>query len=108
MINVVNQPKTPTVSIMDLGKQLLESAREGQTARVHDLMCRGAPFTTDWVDIANIHFVFRAKIMIIELNFSWGNQRCTWLLRIITIKLVKRYFGQVSARIHEQKLKGRY
>lgn len=50
VINVLNQPKTaPTLSIMDLGKQLLESAREGQTNKVHDLMCRGAPFTTDWV-----------------------------------------------------------
>lgn len=49
VINVFNQPKTPTLSIMDLGKQLLESAREGQTKQVHDLMCRGAPFTTDWV-----------------------------------------------------------
>lgn len=49
VVNVLNQPKTPTLSIMDLGKQLLESAREGQTNKVHDLMCRGAPFTTDWV-----------------------------------------------------------
>lgn len=49
VINVLNQPKTPTLSIMDLGKQLLESAREGHTSKVHDLMCRGAPFTTDWV-----------------------------------------------------------
>lgn len=49
VINVLNQPKTPAVSIMDLGKQLLENAREGHTTKVHDLMCRGAPFTTDWV-----------------------------------------------------------
>lgn len=49
MINVLNQPKTPTLSIMDLGKQLLECAKDGQTSKVHDLMCRGAPFTTDWV-----------------------------------------------------------
>lgn len=49
VINVINQPKTPTLSIMDLGKQLLESAREGDTSKVQDLMCRGAPFTTDWV-----------------------------------------------------------
>lgn len=49
VINVLNQPKAPTLSIMDLGKQLLESAKEGHTNKVHDLMCRGAPFTTDWV-----------------------------------------------------------
>lgn len=48
-IDNINQPKPPTVSIMDLGKQLLECAKEGETKKVHELMCRGAPFTTDWV-----------------------------------------------------------
>lgn len=48
-INLNNPPKAATISIMDLGKQLLESAREGQTEHVNQLMCRGAPFTTDWV-----------------------------------------------------------
>ncbi|XP_055321461.1 GA-binding protein subunit beta-1 [Sitodiplosis mosellana] len=55
VINVLNQPKPPTISIMDLGKQLLESAREGQTNKVHDLMCRGAPFTTDWLGKSALH-----------------------------------------------------
>lgn len=36
-------------SIVELGKQLLISARNGDTETVRDLMCRGAPFTTDWV-----------------------------------------------------------
>lgn len=48
-INVLNQTKAPAPSIMDLGKQLLESAKEGQNDKVYDLVCRGAPFTTDWV-----------------------------------------------------------
>lgn len=62
VINVVNQPKAPTLSIMDLGKQLLESAKEGQATKVHDLMCRGAPFTTDWViSIFTYFFFFRTK-----------------------------------------------
>lgn len=59
VINVSNQPKTQTLSIMDLGKQLLECAKEGQAAKVHDLMCRGAPFTTDWV---MFHFIEFPKI----------------------------------------------
>lgn len=42
--------KTQQVSIMDLGKQLLEAAGNGQSNKVHELMCRGAPFTTDWVN----------------------------------------------------------
>lgn len=55
VINVLNQPKAPALSIMDLGKQLLESARIGQTNKVHDLVCRGAPMTTDWVCIIYIN-----------------------------------------------------
>lgn len=36
-------------SIVELGKQLLICAQNGDTDMVRDLMCRGAPFTTDWV-----------------------------------------------------------
>lgn len=53
--NVLNQPKAPAPSIMDLGKQLLESAKEGQKDKVFDLVCRGAPFTTDWVSFCFRH-----------------------------------------------------
>lgn len=63
VINVLNQAKTPTLSIMDLGKQLLENAREGQKNKVHDLMCRGAPFTTDWVCIDENEFIFHENEM---------------------------------------------
>lgn len=35
--------------MVELGKQLLHSAKNGDTEAVHELMCRGAPFTTDWV-----------------------------------------------------------
>lgn len=48
--NTANQAKTSsTVSIMDLGKMLLVCAKDGDTSKVHELMSRGAPFTTDWV-----------------------------------------------------------
>ena len=36
-------------SIVELGKQLLKQAKLGKTNEVRDLMCRGAPFTTDQV-----------------------------------------------------------
>lgn len=61
VINILNQPKAPTLSIMDLGKQLLECAKEGQTAKVHDLMCRGAPFTTDWVCSMCVQYQHRCR-----------------------------------------------
>jgi len=35
--------------MVELGKQLLHSAKNGDTEAVRELMCRGAPFTTDWV-----------------------------------------------------------
>lgn len=39
----------PPVSVMDLGKMLLHCAKDGDTTKVHELMSRGAPFSTDWV-----------------------------------------------------------
>lgn len=39
------------MSLVDLGKKLLDSARIGETEDVRLLMGNGAPFTTDWVSI---------------------------------------------------------
>ncbi|XP_043515000.1 GA-binding protein subunit beta-1-like isoform X2 [Frieseomelitta varia] len=44
------------LSIMELGRQLLFSAKYGDTDSVRDLMCRGAPFTTDWLGTSALHF----------------------------------------------------
>ena len=35
--------------VNDLGKRLLEAARQGDTDEVSRLMSNGAPLTTDWV-----------------------------------------------------------
>ncbi|XP_046465102.1 GA-binding protein subunit beta-1 isoform X1 [Neodiprion pinetum] len=43
------------LSIVELGKQLLLGARNGDTETVRDLMCRGAPFTTDWLGTSALH-----------------------------------------------------
>ncbi|XP_028823993.1 GA-binding protein subunit beta-2a isoform X3 [Denticeps clupeoides] len=37
------------MSLVDLGKRLLEAARKGLDDEVRTLMANGAPFTTDWV-----------------------------------------------------------
>lgn len=37
------------LSLVDLGKRLLEASRNGQADVVKELMQNGAPFTTDWV-----------------------------------------------------------
>lgn len=48
-------PNKPVVSVMDLGKMLLQCSREGETAKVRELMSRGAPFTTDWLGTTPLH-----------------------------------------------------
>jgi len=40
-----------SMSLVDLGKQLLEAAKLGSTEQVRYLMSNGAPFTTDWVGL---------------------------------------------------------
>lgn len=45
----------PSLSLVDLGKQLLECARNGETEEVRQLMTSGAPFTTDWLGTSPLH-----------------------------------------------------
>lgn len=40
-----------SVPLVELGKQLLLSAKQGDVNNVRLLMGKGAPFTTDWVTI---------------------------------------------------------
>lgn len=44
---------------MDLGRSLLEAAREGSTERVYEFMSKGAPFTTDWLGTSPLHLAAR-------------------------------------------------
>lgn len=43
------------MSLVDLGKRLLESAKLGETEEVRLLMSNGAPFTTDWLGSSPLH-----------------------------------------------------
>ncbi|XP_062321483.1 GA-binding protein subunit beta-2-like isoform X2 [Osmerus eperlanus] len=43
------------MSLVDLGKRLLEAARAGQDDDVRSLMANGAPFTTDWLGTSPLH-----------------------------------------------------
>lgn len=45
-----------TISIHELGKQLLKAAGEGNIEEIRTLMTKGAPFTADWVN-QNINFL---------------------------------------------------
>lgn len=39
----------PTISINELGKQLLKAAADGDVDEIKALLTKGAPFTADWV-----------------------------------------------------------
>ncbi|KAM6309302.1 GA-binding protein subunit beta-2 isoform 1-T3 [Podargus strigoides] len=43
------------MSLVDLGKRLLEAARRGEDDEVRKLMASGAPFTTDWLGTSPLH-----------------------------------------------------
>ncbi|XP_057196771.1 GA-binding protein subunit beta-2b [Triplophysa rosa] len=43
------------MSLVDLGKRLLEAARKGEDDEVRSLMANGAPFTTDWLGTSPLH-----------------------------------------------------
>ncbi|XP_025084231.1 GA-binding protein subunit beta-1-like [Pomacea canaliculata] len=45
-----------SMSLVDLGKRLLEAAKHGDTESVRALMSNGAPFTTDWLGTSPLHF----------------------------------------------------
>ncbi|XP_040269978.1 GA-binding protein subunit beta-1 isoform X3 [Bufo bufo] len=48
-------PSAAKMSLVDLGKKLLEAARAGQDDEVRILMANGAPFTTDWLGTSPLH-----------------------------------------------------
>lgn len=43
-------------NLVDLGKQLLECCKNGNTEEVKSLMQSGAPFSTDWLGASPLHF----------------------------------------------------
>lgn len=43
-------------NLVDLGKQLLEACKNGNTEEVKSLMQSGAPFSTDWLGSSPLHF----------------------------------------------------
>ncbi|KAH9493030.1 hypothetical protein Btru_022569 [Bulinus truncatus] len=56
--NITSRPLEGSrrMSLVDLGKRLLEAAKRGETDAVRALMSNGAPFTTDWLGTSPLHF----------------------------------------------------
>ena len=62
------------MSLVDLGKKLLEAARAGQDDEVRILMANGAPFTTDWVksdfNVVIFFFFFLFSLFVFPVKSS--------------------------------------
>lgn len=55
-IQMRTHPSQNNVNFSELGKKLLEAARNGDTAEVRELSNAGAPFATDWLGASPLHF----------------------------------------------------
>uniref|UniRef100_A0A1I8NHC2 Uncharacterized protein n=1 Tax=Musca domestica TaxID=7370 RepID=A0A1I8NHC2_MUSDO len=51
-LNTLSVPTT----VVDLGKQLLQYARDSDVKGVKNALSRGAPFTSDWLGMSALHF----------------------------------------------------
>ncbi|KAK3931141.1 GA-binding protein subunit beta-1 [Frankliniella fusca] len=55
IVDVTANRSAQTIAVVELGKQLLLAAKDGQVETVRDLMSKGAPFTTDWLGVSPLH-----------------------------------------------------
>lgn len=68
------------MSLVDLGKKLLEAARAGQDDEVRILMANGAPFTTDWVMKTSFICLFELHVLLFCWSFVYISERITGLV----------------------------
>ena len=56
-------------SLVELGKRLLASSRDGDTAEEKALINKGAPFTTDWLGTSPLHLGCSISMLLWLLLF---------------------------------------
>ncbi|XP_044262912.1 GA-binding protein subunit beta-1 [Tribolium madens] len=67
---------TPTVSVNELGKQLLKAAAEGNAEETRALLDRGALFTADWLGTSPLHLAARNNhLEVVEILLAAGISR---------------------------------
>src|SRR5690349_9441071 len=65
-------------NLVDLGKQLLEACKNGETEEVKNLMQSGAPFTTDWLGASPLHFASQyGHVDVVDVLLRAGVSRDT-------------------------------
>ncbi len=63
-------------SLVELGKQLLGAARDGDKAEVSRLLAKGAPMTTDWLGTSPLHLAAQyGHLETAEILLRSGCQR---------------------------------
>ena len=63
-------------SLVELGKQLLSAARDGDKAEVSRLLAKGAPMTTDWLGTSPLHLAAQyGHLEAAEILLRSGCQR---------------------------------
>lgn len=63
-------------SLVELGKQLLSAARDGDKTEVSRLLAKGAPMTTDWLGTSPLHLAAQyGHLDIAEILLRSGCQR---------------------------------
>lgn len=73
--DVYNKPPNSlsmSTTVVDLGKQLLQFARDSDLKGVKNALSRGAPFTSDWVCIENVKCKKRSNRFILTLFFLFA------------------------------------
>ncbi|CAD5113494.1 DgyrCDS2656 [Dimorphilus gyrociliatus] len=61
-VATIGRPSGSTfgLSLVDLGKRLIEASKRGDVNEARMLMSNGAPFTTDWLGTSPLHFAAQA------------------------------------------------
>lgn len=98
------------MSLVDLGKRLLEAARKGEDDEVRKLMASGAPFTTDWVRRGNRRWfsvrnglpVHSLGLNLKDTNGNWSSKTRVWIDR----KCLSGFLWQSRFQIKHFKTQG--
>lgn len=95
-------PREPTrghlVPVMELGKRLLQSSRDGDTDGVRELMGKGAPFSTDWVRNTQIlpllpKYTYNCRKAFLNVSFfSLEHRHYTLPLKVIISRHAKFFY----------------
>ncbi|XP_060656800.1 ankyrin-2 [Drosophila nasuta] len=70
---LLKKGNAPAPTVVDLGKQLLQCARDSDVAGVKTALAHGAPFASDWLGMSALHFAaMNNQLEICEILLQGG------------------------------------